>query len=39
MVVNDNAGNLTPSGVLETIANEFAPTGGNTQIKRGFNGT
>jgi hypothetical protein len=27
MVVNDNAGNLTPSGVLKTIASRLAPTG------------
>jgi len=26
MVVNDNAGNLTPSGVLEFIASRLAPT-------------
>ncbi|EPA94741.1 hypothetical protein PG5_47460 [Pseudomonas sp. G5(2012)] len=27
MVVNDNAGNLTPNGVLEFIASMLAPTG------------
>ena len=27
MVVNDNAGNLTPRGVLGFIASELAPTG------------
>ncbi|MVV49990.1 hypothetical protein EJA72_17350 [Pseudomonas sp. PB120] len=27
MVVNDNAGSLTPSGVFETIASVLAPTG------------
>ncbi|PAM82079.1 hypothetical protein CES87_20885 [Pseudomonas sp. ERMR1:02] len=26
MVVNDNAGNLTPSGVIEIIASRLAPT-------------
>ena len=26
MVVNDNAGNLTPSGVLQLIASRLAPT-------------
>ncbi|PMZ69697.1 hypothetical protein C1X65_27980 [Pseudomonas sp. FW305-70] len=25
---NDNAGSLTPSGVLESIASKLAPTGG-----------
>ena len=28
MVVNDNAGRLTPSGVFESIASMLAPTGG-----------
>ncbi len=28
MAVNDNAGSLTPSGVLSTIASKLAPTGG-----------
>jgi hypothetical protein len=27
MVVNDNAGGLTPSGVLDSIASMLAPTG------------
>ncbi|AWY41751.1 hypothetical protein DKY63_18355 [Pseudomonas putida] len=27
MVVNDNAGNLTPRGALESIASMLAPTG------------
>jgi hypothetical protein len=27
MDVNDNAGSLTPSGVLESIARRLAPTG------------
>jgi hypothetical protein len=27
MVVNDDAGSLTPSGVLELIASRLAPTG------------
>ena len=27
MVVNDNAGHLTPHGVLATIASMLAPTG------------
>ena len=33
MVVNDNAGNLTRSGVLQSIASMLAPTGekGNRQ--------
>ncbi|PYY69221.1 hypothetical protein CRX42_17695 [Pseudomonas jessenii] len=28
MVVNDNAGSLTPRGVLRLIASRLAPTGG-----------
>jgi hypothetical protein len=27
MDVNDNAGSLTPSGVLESITSKLAPTG------------
>ncbi|PMZ77941.1 hypothetical protein C1X65_02925 [Pseudomonas sp. FW305-70] len=27
MVVNEDAGNLTPRGVLESIASKLAPTG------------
>jgi hypothetical protein len=30
MVVNDNAGSLTPRDVLESIASKLAPTGDRT---------
>ncbi|AWY41166.1 hypothetical protein DKY63_15205 [Pseudomonas putida] len=33
MVVNDNAGNLRPRGVLKSIASRLAPTGG---LRDGF---
>jgi hypothetical protein len=32
MDVNDDAGSLTPSGVLESIASMLAPTGGAQKL-------
>jgi hypothetical protein len=32
MVVNDNAGSLTPRGVITTIASKLAPTGFRVEI-------
>ncbi|AWY38434.1 hypothetical protein DKY63_00345 [Pseudomonas putida] len=36
MVVNDNAGNLTPSSVMESIASRLAPTGAGKSLSRGL---
>jgi hypothetical protein len=36
MVVNDDAGNLTPRGVLRFIASRLAPTGFHAGIKQVF---
>ena len=35
MVVNDNAGNLTPRGVLRPIASMLAPTVGGFRLRHG----
>jgi hypothetical protein len=35
MNVNDNVGNLTPSGVLRFIASMLAPTGGGVGVSPG----
>jgi hypothetical protein len=35
MVVNDNAGNLTPRGVLRLIASMLAPTVGGFRLRHG----
>ncbi|AWY41057.1 hypothetical protein DKY63_14620 [Pseudomonas putida] len=37
MVVNDNSGQLTPSGVLQSIASMLAPTGGRVLFRAKIN--